>query len=84
MSSTITETFASDVAAVRTAPIETIRATRFGEKHFTRMGGVYAWALVTVAIFFLAGVLASMEDSRAAAGSEVGRVDSVSSVETAR
>lgn len=57
-----TLTHDSAMQPVPSAPVE--------RTHFTRMGGIYAWVFVTVAIFALAAMLAGMEDAQASSGGD--------------
>ena len=81
---TTSDTFTHEHVTIHTAPAETTRSEPIQRTHFTRMGGIYAWALVTLAIFFLAAMLAGMEDNRVAADSDVPRLESVSAVHAER
>ncbi|MET4639986.1 hypothetical protein [Mycetocola sp. 2940] len=59
------ETLTHDPVTMQAVPPAPIERT-----HFTRMGGIYAWVLVTVAIFFLAAMLAGMEDAQASSAGD--------------
>jgi hypothetical protein len=77
MSSTDRQTLTRETATIRPAPA--------GPTHFARMGGLYAWIVVTLGIFMLAGMLSGMERGSEAADTGVQRTETVSTVvDTAR
>jgi hypothetical protein len=77
MSSTATETLTHETAMIRTAPTDTTDPDA-EETHFARMAGLYAWILVTLAIFMIAGMLSGIQKSQAATEVDQHHVDSVS------
>jgi hypothetical protein len=78
MSSTANETLTHEYATTRTGPVETIRHASPERTHFTRMAGLYAWIIVTLAIFLIAATLSGIQKSQAAADPDVRPVESVS------
>ncbi|MET0715337.1 MAG: hypothetical protein ABWX92_17015 [Mycetocola sp.] len=72
MSSTASETLTRETATVFPAPAE--------PTHFARMGAVYAWVIVTLGIFMLAGTLSGMERGAEAADTGVPRTETVTTV----
>jgi hypothetical protein len=75
------ETLTHEHATIHTSPGEPNRPARIARTHFTRLGGLYAWILVTLAIFLLAAMLSGIQKGEA---STVSGPSSVESVGTAR
>jgi hypothetical protein len=76
MSSTATETQTRETATIVPAPVE--------PTHFARMGGVYAWVVVTLGIFMLAGTLSGIERGTEATDTGIQGTETVTVVDTAR
>ncbi|HEV7849408.1 MAG TPA: hypothetical protein VGO88_08820 [Mycetocola sp.] len=77
MSSTFSEAFTDENARIHTGPLETIRPAAPERTHFARMAGLYAWILVTLAIFLIAATLSGIQKNQAAAGPEGSEVETV-------
>jgi hypothetical protein len=60
----------STFSATLTDDREMIRSTPAGTTHIVRMGGLYAWIFVTLAIFGGAALLTGLEHGTGAAGDE--------------
>jgi len=80
---TTSETFTHEHTTIHTRPIESIRPAPIARTHFTRMAGLYAWILVTLAIFLIAGMLSGIQKSQAPAGLNVHHVGGLSTIHLA-